>query len=725
MSERIRTIRTPGIRTRRRTPDHDTAPPRPRLARALRTLAVAATAVALAGTGLAPAAASPTVSPAASPVSTAAAASAPAAAAETPAPAEDLDGACVALRLGSGYVTRKTAGYGTNGTAAKAAKIRFEATGLGTYFLVDQRGSHLYLSIFNTVMPGSSYGERADWAAVRSSDGLQLASTFNDKRIGAKLGLLAAASGSFTAEPADGCAEVPDIATGVSGTPEPAVNADGTLNGFIDAHMHVTAAAGFGGKMRCGSPFAAGGVEEALKGCLSHSAIGASGWTGALISGTDPFMDYRGWPSFNDWPEPKTLLHEQAYFRGIQRAWESGERIMNALLVANRVICEAYPEKVTSCDETEQIRLQAQYLRDMQDYIDAQSGGPGLGWFRIATTPDEVRRIAADGKLAVIVGVESSELFGCREVNGAPLCTTADIDAGLDELVSYGVSGIYPVHKFDNAFGGTRFDSGAQGAAVNIGNKLSTGHWWQTEACAGDAHDNEQPLRSDEIAALLGSSGLPAGTIAPIYPEGPVCNVRGLTELGRQLVDRAMDRGLMIHIDHMSVKTADAVLGMAEERGYPGVLTSHTWADRSMIARIANVGGFVASYANAAHTQGDREGFLDEWIANREAAPGVIDAYGFGTDVNGLGPQAAAREDAASDPLVYPLTALNGVTLDRYVMGDRVFDINTDGVAGYGQLADWTVDVVHKAGADGPLLEQQLMAGAEGYVRVWEAAIAW
>lgn len=646
-----------------------------------------------------------------------------------PASATDLDDTCATLRVGSGssnYVTRGTVGYGTTGSAAQATKIRFEATALGRYRLIDHKGGVLYLSVLNTVMPGSSYGDRADWTISRDGGSYQIAATLNGKRIGTFLGGLVAASGTFTVTPTTGCAAVADVATGVSGTAQPAVNPDGTLNGFIDAHTHITAAVGFGGKMRCGTPFSPGGVEVALAGCLSHSAIGVSGYTGALIAGTDPFMDYKGWPTFKDWPTPTTLLHEQAYFRGIQRTWQSGERILNALLVANRVICEVYPEKVTSCDEMEQIRLQAKYLVDMQDYIDAQSGGPGKGWFRIAKTPQEVRAIAAEGKLAVIVGVENSELFGCREIAGAPQCTKQQIDAGLTELQSYGVSGIYPVHKFDNAFGGTRFDSGAQGAAVNIGNKVSTGHWWQVETCPTSAHDNEQPLRSDEIAALLSTSGLPAGTVAPVYPQGPVCNIRGLTDLGGYLVDRAMQRGMMIHIDHMSVKTADAVLTMAEQRHYPGVITAHTWSDRAMIARIANVGGFVASYANAAHTQDGRPGFVDEWRANRAAAgPGAITAYGFGSDVNGLGDQAYARADAASDPIVYPLTALNGTTLAKYTVGQRTYDVNVDGVATYGLQADWTVDVVHAAGADGALLKQQLMSGAEDYVRVWEAAIAW
>ena len=646
-----------------------------------------------------------------------------------PEPATDLDGTCAILRTGSGastHVTRGSVSYGTKGSAAAATKIRFEATALGRYKLIDSSGGQLYMSVLGTVMPGSSYGTRADWTVTKDGANYTITSTLTGKSTRSFLGTWIAGSGSVTLTPATGCSSFADVETGVSGTPAPAVNADGTLNGFIDSHAHITAAKAFGGKLRCGTPFAEGGVEVALAGCVSHSAIGLGGYGGAIIAGTDPFMDPKGWPTFKDWPTPTTLLHEQAYFRGIQRAWESGERVHNALLVANRVICEVYPDKVTSCNEMDQLRLQAQYLRDMESYIDAQSGGPGKGWFRIAATPEDVRAIAAQGKLAVIVGAENSELFGCREINDVAQCTTADIDAGLDELQSYGVSGLYPVHKFDNAFGGTRFDSGAQGAAVNVGNRISTGHFWQAESCEGAA-DNEQPLRSDAIAAVLKTTtGLPHGTVAPVYPQGPICNVRGLTDLGAYLINQMMDRGMVINIDHMGVKTASAVLDMTEAAGYPGVATTHSWSDGTMIARIANSGGFVSSYANSAEPQAGRGGYLNDWRANMAAAqPGSITGYGFGTDVNGLGNQAAARSNAAQQPLVYPFTALNGVTVQRETVGQRTYDLNTDGMANYGLLADWTADLVLAAGADGPAIKQLLMNSAETYTSMWEAARAW
>ncbi|WP_229071883.1 hypothetical protein [Actinoplanes sp. DH11] len=651
---------------------------------------------------------------------------APAAQAATWTPANDLEGACVTLQAPNGYVFKDSVGYGYTGTAAKAEKFRFEATQLGRYAIRDSTGAPIYQSVLGWIWAGTEYGERSDWTVSASDGRYRLVATATGQQAGVHLGGFGAGNATFAFAPASGCAANPDIATGVSGTPAPGVDSGGKLVGWIDAHSHITAAEGFGGSLHCGDAYAPGGVTVALKGCASHGTLGWGALLEAIIAGTDPINSAEdGWPTFGDWPQNDTMLHEASYFRSLERAWKSGQRVHNALLVANRVICELTPQH-TSCDEMDQIRAQATYLRKMQDYVDARSGGPGKGWFRLATTPAQVRQIAAQGKLAVTIGVENSELFGCREIKDVPQCTTADIDAGLDELESLGVSGVYPVHKFDNAFGGTRFDEGVTGAAINVGQFLSSGHWWTATSCTGPS-DNEQPLVSDDFARLLQLGvGLPAGAVLPVYPSGKICNTRGLTSLGSYLVNQMIDRGMIIHIDHMGVKTAQAVLDIAQQAGYPGVTSVHTWSDPTIVNRILGLGGFVASYAFAATDDGqDTPTFLDEWRAHQGLAnASKITGYGVGTDVNGLGPQAAPRLNAGSSPLTYPFTATNGTTVTKQVYGSRTFDLNTDGVAQYGLYADWLTDLLNQSGADAAKLRRQLLSGAEAYTVMWERARA-
>jgi hypothetical protein len=57
---------------------------------------------------------------------------------------------------------------------------------------------------------------------------------------------------------------------------------------------------------------------------------------------------------------------------------------------------------------------------------------------------------------------------------------------------------------------------------------------------------------------------------------GGHANVRGLNEYGRILLQEMMRRGLLIDIDHMSQKSTDTALDLAERHDYP-VVSSHAW----------------------------------------------------------------------------------------------------------------------------------------------------
>ncbi|MDV8001087.1 hypothetical protein [Rhodococcus sp. IEGM 1408] len=501
------------------------------------------------------------------------------------------------------------------------------------------------------------------------------------------------------------------------------------ISGMVDAHAHIAASQAFGGALRCGEPFAPGGMAEALADCPTHSGAGHFSLLESILGGTDLPGGAQGFPTFAQWPSHDSQLHEQAYYTGIERAWRGGLRVLNNHLVANRVLCEALTglgvSARSSCDEMQQLRRQVDYLNRMEAHIDAEYGGPGQGWFRIARSPEDVRAIAAQGKLAVTLGVEASEPFGCRLVDDTPLCSAGDIDRGLDEFASWGVSTVFPVHKFDNALGGARMDEDLAGLAVNIGNKIGSQRFWETEPCAGPDADHAQPLAATVVADGLAaaSSGAPAGAALPVYPEAPLCNVRGLTPLGEHAVRGLMARGMVINIDHMGVKTAHRTLDMAAEAGYTGLVVDHAWATQGNTRRVHEQGGFVAAFAWPADaTENFETGFLEQWRANTSGLSRPVDGYGFGSDVNGLAPLAEPRPSAAADPLVYPFTAPSGEVMDRWKFGERVYDLNTDGVAQYGLYADWAADVIHRAGPDRAELERQLMGGAEAWAANWERA---
>ncbi|CAM5267408.1 hypothetical protein SGLAM104S_00107 [Streptomyces glaucescens] len=344
-------------------------------------------------------------------------------------------------------------------------------------------------------------------------------------------------------------------------------------------------------------------------------------------------------------------------------------------LVTNGVICSVYFFKDRGCDEMTSIRLQAKLTYDLQAYVDRMYGGPGKGWFRIVTDSAQARRVIEQGKLAVVLGVETSEPFGCKQVLDVPQCDKEDIDKGLDELYALGVRSMFLCHKFDNALCGVRFDSGTLGTAINVGQFLSTGTFWRTERCAGPQADNPIGL----AAAPEAEKRLPQGVSVPSYDADARCNVRGLTALGEYAVRGMMQRKMMLEIDHMSVKATGRVLDIFEAESYPGVLSSHSWMDLNWTERVYGLGGFIAQYMHGS------EGFSAEAERTDALRDKYGVGYGYGTDMNGVGGWPGPRGADTGNPVRYPFRSADGGSLiDRQTTGERTWDLNTDGAAHYG-----------------------------------------
>ncbi|WP_405640974.1 discoidin domain-containing protein [Streptomyces sp. NBC_00019] len=501
----------------------------------------------------------------------------------------------------------------------------------------------------------------------------------------------------------------PDSQINVTGEPFTGTNSAGEVRGFVDAHNHLFSNEAFGGRLICGKVFSTAGVADALKDCPEHYPDGTLAIFDYITHGGDGKHDPVGWPTFKDWPAYDSMTHQANYYAWIERAWRGGQRVLVNDLVTNGMICSVYPFKDRSCDEMTSIRLQAKLTYQLQDYVDAMYGGAGKGWFRIVTDTAQARQVIQQGKLAVILGVETSEPFGCKQILDIAQCSKADIDKGLDELYDLGVRSMFLCHKFDNALCGVRFDEGGLGTAINVGQFLSTGTFWKTEKCTGPQHDN--PIGT---AASEAEADLPAGTDVPEYDENAQCNVRGLTDLGEYAVQGMMKRKMMLEIDHMSVKATGQVLDMFEAASYPGVLSSHSWMDLNWTERVYSLGGFVAQYMHGS------EGFSTE-AKRTDALRAKYDVgYGYGTDFNGIGDHPAPRGADATNKVTYPFKSVDGGSvIDKQTVGSRTFDFNTDGGANVGLIPDWIEDIRHVGGQD---VVDDLFRGAESYLDTWGAS---
>ena len=312
---------------------------------------------------------------------------------------------------------------------------------------------------------------------------------------------------SVTFTPASGCATYPEAGVDATGRTLTGSSPEGQVTGTIDAHTHVTAFEFLGGDWHCGRPWHPFGIPFALPDCAPYEQ-GTNGLVESFIDYGAPVHphDTRGWPSFAAWPSPTDLAEEGDYYTGIKRAWMAGLRVMVTQLVDNEALCTLMTTRRNPCNDMQAVELQARDLRALQDYIDAQSGGPGKGFFRIVTNPFQARQVINSGKLAVVEGIEVSHVFNCGETLGVPDCSPAKIDAGLAAVRKLGVSTFFPIHKFDNAFGGTKMDSGELGVLVNLGQHLETGQFWDIQTCTGPEHDSTQltslpDRRTDDAAA--------------------------------------------------------------------------------------------------------------------------------------------------------------------------------------------------------------------------------
>jgi microsomal dipeptidase-like Zn-dependent dipeptidase len=635
---------------------------------------------------------------------------------------------CIAVRDSSTgrYMSREDSGYSMEPSIEGATPFRMQATGLGSYLLYGPDGSMPEGKASGRVTPTADAGPTADWRVEAKGDKLRLTNVSTGEDLSVSwLGRVTqsqSATYRWRFEPFHGCSTFPEVEVNAEGAPSTGQGSGAEVRGFLDAHVHVTAFEFLGGRFHCGRPWSRYGVMDALKDCPDHAPDGRFAVAENLLSyGTlTGTHSNDGWPNFDGWPKYFSLTHEGTYWKAIERAWRGGLRIMVADLVENRALCEIYWLKENSCLDMDSLRLQARALNELQDYIDAQFKGPGKGFLRIVRSPAEARAVISEGKLAVVIGVEMSQPFDCLYRDGVEECSFERIDQGLQEVWDLGVRSMFPVHKFDNAFGGTAMDSGFTGVLVNIGNKWMTERWWQAESCPEGEHDQSPANLSfdnqqwyeflREYVAPRFDGDLPA------YPPGPICNVRGLTHFGEYLIHRMIDIGMIVETDHLSVKGRDLVLDILESRGYSGVITSHSWGDDTSRIRIQALGGIVSPYANTTTR------FISDWQDARETQPaGFYWGIGYGTDTNGLGSQAAPRPDAvANDPVTYPYMSFDGsTTMHQNRWGHRLWDFNADGASHYGLFPDWVEDMSHVAGRD---IVHDLARGAEAYLQMWERA---
>ncbi len=665
------------------------------------------------------------------------------------------------------------------------SRFFMKASDLGTYLFYDADGRYLTAEdgpllreeelLSDILTLDDAYVSGAEWevqVSVHDAERFQLRHRRSGRYLG-RQGLVADEAGAavIALYPVEGCAAHPELTLDAEGTVTPPTFDDGSLFGIVDTHSHVNSNFGFGGGgIFHGAAYHRLGVEHALPDCtMFHGAEGRRDLFGygydqgsdidvdvllpAFISGRLSEFNHHteGYPTFTDWPSgPSSSTHQTQYWRWIERAWMGGLRLMVLHMTTNSVICELLTGEGIqpvrySCNDMVAVDREIEEAYNLERYIDAQRGGPGRGFFRIVRSPAEAREVIAAGNLAVILGIETANLFDCFSVPraGFPTCDEAFMREQLDRYHALGVRAVFPVHKYDNGF------SAGDGnrSFIELGNFVNTGHWSSfTDDCPDvpSVFDRgtvqfgglNQP-RAEYLAPppndMSGFAMDPIGTMAPFLDlilepalEGDYCQSHGLTPLGESLLDELMNRGMIIEVDHLPRRAYQRAFEILEAADYPAVGTH----GQNFEGRIYAIGGLSKTGLGRCMDPAD-PGAMTRRLSERVAmieAMGGYPAEGFGFDLNGFagapGPRFGERAGCSApqtNPVNYPFTSYAGdVTFTEPRVGDRIIDFNTEGLAHLGLLPELIEDARRGGSTDAQL--EPLFRSAEGYLRMWERA---
>ncbi|MFK7928106.1 MAG: hypothetical protein AB8H79_07940 [Myxococcota bacterium] len=696
-----------------------------------------------------------------------------------------LANACFVMQDQGVYLVRDGEGFAFSGTsAAEATPLWLRPSDLATTLLYDPEGGYVVRDgdglVRKTTLESDisriedGYISGAEWlveAHPRDKDVVLLRSKQDPELVLGRDGMIdkRRQAARVVFEPAEGCAEPPELTVDATGTPGRTTFEDGDLYGIVDAHSHIFTNFGFAGSLFHGSPFHPLGVEHALPDCsIHHGEMGRKDFFGFafdngdngdaltsvlfdLIRGElgDDNHETAGYPEFTEWPDSrKRSTHQVQYYKWLERAWLSGLRLVVQHATTNEVICdvsvgaELVPGRY-DCTDMTGVDRQIDGAYALERYVDAMSGGPGKGWFRIVKTPAEAREVIADGKMAVILGIETSNLFDCLVSPNAdrPACTLEGVQDKLDAYQERGIRALFPVHKYDNAF--TPGDG--HDGFIEIGNVINSGHYTNmTQDCPDipTAFDDGpvsfggflKPRDEFQSAPPLDFSGIKDNPVKTLLPyvdeiseppiEGDWCQNASMTDLGVSLIEEMMKRGIIIELDHLPRKSYAQVFQMLRDADYPAVGTHNNDND----GKLYEIGGI--SFREPGRCHDPVEPGLS-WRNYNSRLQLMVDAglhpsLGFAFDLNGFagGPRPRFGEDAnceaeQENPITYPFMSYDGaVTFTEPKAGERTFDFNTEGMATIGLLPELIEDFRRDAVSEDDL--DPLFRSAEGYIRMWE-----
>lgn len=337
------------------------------------------------------------------------------------------------------------------------------------------------------------------------------------------------------------------------------------VDGYADLHAHLMAEHAFGGGWFWGTN--EGPMWWAVRRCHGNfpvkdhgatwlpfidEALGAdTGWhlgkrngydnrrcrririfgTVITIPGTCPDDHFKSWPRWD------SIAHQQMWLGWMQDAWRGGLRLQVVSLDESRFLCSmtVLRSRRYGCDEMESIRRQARLLHNY--------AARNASWVAVAGSPEHARAIIASGRLALVMAVESTELF-----------PEGDYRQQLDDLYGLGIRSMQLVHHADNRFAGAAPFTKLAWIARNVEEQFFG--WPGT--------------RIDDMVCGDHLAWVPPGCDGLLY-----LNPNGMTKEGIDLAQAMMDRGMLVDAAHLSRRSLRDLYDLAITRGRYPLFYSH------------------------------------------------------------------------------------------------------------------------------------------------------
>jgi len=549
----------------------------------------------------------------------------------------------------------------------------------------------------------------------------------------------------------------PDASIGPDGIPNGSIVPAGTRNcnpaDFRASNINEALGncnsthGGWGTDNTCGNYIRAIAISKALDGDFAFN-VDHNPFSGGNLHGDHRHEGIETSPNSLYWPHQTSKVHQQMWWEWIKRAYqEGGLRVMVALTVNSELLAEV----VDGDEPKDDMHAADLQIDEIRSFV-----GRHNDFMEIAYTSADLRRIVGGNKLAVIVGMEIDNIGNFNKPG--MVVNEKSVRDEIQRLYGKGVRYVFPIHLVDNKFGGTAIYEDL----FDLANKYSTGKFYSIQTSSdplitytlgvgldglGNLHIkpaldaasdipfppsfNGNPFDSRFCISPIPFAGRlgcwekfkritdllkpdPAYIAYPTTPGGHV-NANGLEPMGKIAIKKMMELGMLIDIDHMSEKSINDTLTLAEQFGYPvnighnGIRTAlgtERDASRNTTARVAALGGvFGVGTANTT-PQDFIASFSTVWSAMGNSSVAI------GTDVNGMERLPRASEGLNSTDFYsgFPKSAT----------GNRTWDYTKEGVAHYGLMADFLKDVKAK----NVTVYNNLMKSAESFARMWERSEA-